>query len=454
MRKRLKPVIILLIFSLAIRGVSGQGQDNVRDHLMQEFQNYIKTTPWEEIYIHTDREVYISGEELWFNIYLIDRQSFKPSLHSRIAYVSLLDAENRPVFQKRVLIDNGFGPGQIILPDTLSSGMYTIFAYTNWMKNFLPSNCFRKDIKIYNAIHNNKFRMRLPSGKAAGTSADTKPRLNPAGAGIGLKIYDKPDVLEISVSADKKYGAGNGNLFYLVIQTHGNIDRISPETIVEEIKKITIPRNSLTAGINQVTIFDSKGEPVCESYAFNPAMEKQTAAIKTGSSFKEREKITLDIDPGDSLAGAVTSSNFSISVAPETSINDGSGVDNYLIFGTEFGPLPSDMPGYGNISEIPYEALDTVLENVRSNWINWKTILSDTLHQFIYGMEKEDHLLSGKLLNNDGSSSDSSEIVLLFMPGRKAGFQYAKTDTEGNFIFNIHIDEENKDLIFMPDNAG
>ena len=444
----------MLVFSLAIRGVCGQEQDNVRDYLRQEFQNYLEKTPWEEIYIHTDREEYISGEELWFNIYLIDRQSFKPSLNSRIAYFGLLDTENRPVLQKRILIDNGFGPGQMHLPDTLSSGIYTIVAYTNWMKNFLPSNCFRKDIKIYNAINNNKFKVRLPSVKTAGKEMVTRPGLNPAGAGITLKINDKPDVLEISVSADTKYRTGNGDLFYLVIQTHGNIDRISPETITEENTKIAIPKKSLTGGINQVTIFDSKGEPVCERYAFNPGMEHQTIAILTDSVYREREKITLDIDPGDSFAGAVNSVNFSISVAPETSINDGAGLDNYLIFGTEFSPLVSNLSASRKIGEIPAEALDTILMNVRSNWIDWKRILSDTLHHFKYGMEKEDHFLSGELLTSDGSSSDSSEIVLLFMPGRKAGFQYAKTDNEGNFTFNIHIDEEKKDFIIMPDDTG
>jgi hypothetical protein len=322
------------------------------------------------------------------------------------------------------------------------------------MKNFLPSNCFRKDIKIYNAINNNKFKVRLPSDKAAGKGMVTRPGLNPAGAGITLKINDhKPDVLEISVSADKKYRTGNGNLFYLVIQTRGKIDRISPETITEEITKIAIPKKSLTAGINQVTIFDSKGEPVGERYAYNPGMENQTVAIQTGSIYGGREKITLDIDPGDSLTGAGNSAKFSISVAPEASINEGAALDNYLIFGTEFGPLVSNLSASRKIGDIPAEALDTILLNVRSNWINWKTILSDTLYHFNYGMEKEDHFLSGKLLTSDGSSSDSSEIVLLFMPARKAGFQYAKTDNKGNFTFNIHIDEENKDLIFMPDDA-
>jgi hypothetical protein len=44
--------------------------------------------------------------------------------------------------------------------------------------------------------------------------------------------------------------------------------------------------------------------------------------------------------------------------------------------------------------------------------------------------------------------------VILSTPGKQAGFRYAKTDKEGNFSFSIHIDEELKDLIIMPEDAN
>ena len=103
----------------------------------------------------------MAGEEVWFNAYLIDRQSNYLSINSRIAYVELLNADNRPVVQKRILIENGFGPGQITLPDTLSTGSYSMRAYTNWMKNFLTFNCFVKDINIYNAASDNTHRWQV-----------------------------------------------------------------------------------------------------------------------------------------------------------------------------------------------------------------------------------------------------------------------------------------------------
>jgi hypothetical protein len=109
------------------------------------------------MYVHTDREEYIAGEDLWFKLYLIDRQTLMPSDESKIAYIEILNPENRPVIQKRIRLNGGSGTGHTILPDTLSSGRYIIRAYTNWMKNFMPFNCFSKTLVINNALGNRRF---------------------------------------------------------------------------------------------------------------------------------------------------------------------------------------------------------------------------------------------------------------------------------------------------------
>ena len=153
MIKKLKTAIILLLNLLMLQSVCSQVPGNITDSLAKRFLRYCKAVPREEIFALTDRTEYIAGEDLWFNLFAIDRQSFKPSSGSKIAYVELLNSENRPVLQKRILIEKGTGPGQFVLPDTLSTGIYTLRSYTNWMKNFLPDNCFTKKIKIYNTLN-------------------------------------------------------------------------------------------------------------------------------------------------------------------------------------------------------------------------------------------------------------------------------------------------------------
>jgi hypothetical protein len=160
MKIKLKPAVLIVMSILIMNNLSGQVQKDMTAYLKQKFLSYCQAVPREEVFLHTDREEYVSGEEMWFNAYVIDRQSSKVSLNSRIVYFELLNSVNRPVIQKRVLTDNGFGAGQIVLPDTLSSGTYTIRAYTNWMKNFLPYNCYMKNISVFNTLNASTFRIK------------------------------------------------------------------------------------------------------------------------------------------------------------------------------------------------------------------------------------------------------------------------------------------------------
>jgi hypothetical protein len=422
------------------------------DYIRQKFLNYTTSVPREEIYVHSDRDEYISGEDLWFNIYLIDRQSFKPSSGSKIAYFELLNPENRPIVQKRILLEGGFGPGQIVLPDTLSSGIYTIRAYTNWMKNFLPVNCFTKDIHIYNVFSSRSFKEKINSGmkNSEGESVDYYHAVS--NAGLTLRANNlKPDILEIDVVTDEKYRTENKDQFYLFIQTHGNINYVSSEGTTDGYTKIFINKNQLPAGINQITVFNAKGQPVGERFIYTPAKQDPVVTIQSADSSGLRDKISLDFAFPDAKLNKLNSSNLSISVVAETNNQSFPDINDYMIFGTEFGLLPGDVFKGIKVSKIAPEIVDNLLQSAKSNWLDWNAILSGEPPVYKYKIETEDYYLSGKLLTGGLKEKDSDRYVLLSHPGKIADFQYAITDREGNFSFKIKIDDKVNDLIIQPD---
>jgi hypothetical protein len=454
MTKKLKPAIFFPVFFLLLQGTYGQTQMNVTDYLSQRFLKYCESVPREEIYVHSDREEYVAGEDLWFNVYLIDRQKLKPSLNSKIVYFELLNPENLPVAQKRIWIDEGSGPGQIVLPDTLSTGTYTIRAYTSWMKNFLPYNCFMKDIKVYNSFSTKAFKGKLSSVNIQDGETGTQINRGTDEGGLTLKVNNlKPDILEIFVDADENYSNKNSNILYLFIQTHGNINHVSTEKITEKNSKINIPKTLLTAGINQITLFDSKGQPVCERFIYTPVKEKQILTLHSIDSCNIRSKISLEIDLGNELSTSLNTANLSMSVVPGISDPEIVDLNDYQVFGSEFGLIPWRTLKGRKISELPPEVMDSLLLTVKSNWIIWGKILSEDLPLFKYPVEKDDHYLLGKLLTSDQQAADSDEYLLLSTPGKVAVFQYARTDNKGNFSFKIHIDEGLKDLIIQPDDV-
>ena len=120
-----------------------------------------------QVYLHIDRDKYIAGEDVWFSIYSTDPETGKLSSESAIAYIELLNPWSSPVIQKRFPLSGGRGNGVFLLPDSLSSGTYTIRAYTNWMKDFLPGNCFMHDIDIFNPFKGTGFRRKTSSSGSA-----------------------------------------------------------------------------------------------------------------------------------------------------------------------------------------------------------------------------------------------------------------------------------------------
>jgi hypothetical protein len=114
------------------------------------FNQYRSQYVQEKLYVHTDKYSYISGEICWFRIYCVDALYNMPASLSKIAYVEILDKNNRPVLQEKISLKPGEAGGSMVIPVSIPSGTYKFRAYTNWMKNFGPEYFFEKAIRIIN----------------------------------------------------------------------------------------------------------------------------------------------------------------------------------------------------------------------------------------------------------------------------------------------------------------
>jgi hypothetical protein len=165
-----------------------------------------------------------------------------------------------------------------------------------------------------------------------------------------------------------------------------------------------------------------------------------------------RDKITFQL--GDGVKNGVKSitSNFSISVSPRIDGSEPLGIEEYMIFGSEFDGF-NILTNRNFINNLKDDTFEAMPDDIISNWIDWRQILSDDRPEFRYLPEREDHFIGGRLLTDNQLTSGSSEFLLMCSRG-EAAFQYARTDSEGNFNFKIRIDEELKDLVIMPDSSG
>jgi hypothetical protein len=529
MIKSIKPVTFIMALFCLCSGTSGQVQTNELNVIAEKFLQYCETVPREEIFVQSDREEYIAGEEFWFNIFLIDRQSSKPSDRSKIVYIELLNPENTPVVQKRIKIESGNGPGQFTLPDTLTTGNYTIRAYTNFMKNSLPDNCFMKNIAIYNYNNPKSYKAKLlfekrlsrkinieyfPEGGTLinGGPAKLAVRVSdqygrgikyygkvqneigdsitsfstdkygigafeiipergkqlmvfvnnnneqyysylpePSESGIMLKVNSQStDDLEITVISDNNYRMVNGSTIQLVVQTYGTINYMISKELTGSNMKFTIPKSKLTSGINQITLFDSKSQPVCERFIYTPEKNNNQIAIDSPDSSSTRNKIILEIELNKELVSSLNKTNLSISVTPKTNNHNTTDINDYMILGSEFVNLPWVGNSKAKLTDLPADILDNLLISVKSNWIDWEKILSGKTDDVKYKIEEEYHYLYGTVENRNASDSNVDQYLYLSVPGKNAVFQSAKTDMDGAFSFYLDIDEWPKDLFIQP----
>lgn len=122
------------------------------DSVISRFNSYTKKNLQEKIYIHTDKDLYLPGEIIWFKVYEVGAAKNTPIDFSEIVYTEILDQDNTPVLQAKIAIEKGSGSGSFQLPADLISGTYRIRSYTNWMKNFNPDYFFEKPLYIVNTL--------------------------------------------------------------------------------------------------------------------------------------------------------------------------------------------------------------------------------------------------------------------------------------------------------------
>ena len=124
----------------------------VADELQNKMAAFSQNNPREKIYVHTDKTFYVPGEIIWFKTYVVDGRFHKPIDLSKVAYVELLDKNNTPVLQAKIVLQKGSGKGSFLIPVSVTSGNFRLRAYTHWMRNSDAGFFFEKSVTVINTL--------------------------------------------------------------------------------------------------------------------------------------------------------------------------------------------------------------------------------------------------------------------------------------------------------------
>lgn len=125
MKSKIQCLLIVTCFCSFVRG---QQVDESRGSLL----------PSEKIHIHTDKDLYLPGETIWFKVYLM--AGYLPdSIHTNL-YTDLVD-QNGTILQHKILpVADATTNGSFVLKDSLSMATFFIRAYTENMDADLVYN--------------------------------------------------------------------------------------------------------------------------------------------------------------------------------------------------------------------------------------------------------------------------------------------------------------------------
>ncbi len=247
---------VFLLSFISVNDSPPENEEVIENRLGTFLDQY---TP-QKVYLHLDKSSYSPGERIWFRAYLLDALHHIPDTAEQNLIVEVINSFGQRVMTRLLLSDDGTAHGDFPVADTLPQGLYTVRAYTDWMRNFGSQYFMSREINIWNPGYSSEVR------------AETKS----AGKRLRKKSRRK------SKKIDVQFLPEGGNMLA------GFTNRIAFKAI-----------NELGLGIDirgQVT--DRKGRMVAEfesdhlgmgSFRFKPAGNMKYKAVVTTPDGKERK---------------------------------------------------------------------------------------------------------------------------------------------------------------------
>lgn len=215
----------LLIFSFTVHAQNAIKNIITADSAIAKFRN---DYPQEKIFLQSDKSQYLAGETVWMKAWC--SADAMPTYLSRLLYIDIVNSTGKVVLKKMYRLDAaGSTPADLDLPKELTSGNYSINAYTLWMQNF-PEFIYRKNIYIYNVDY---FKTVKPKASKAILLVNFFPEGGDLIAGTKNRIaFKATDANGFPVDIKGSITDNAGNKIADLITEHDGLGSFEIETVL------------------------------------------------------------------------------------------------------------------------------------------------------------------------------------------------------------------------------
>lgn len=162
----------------------------------------------ERIILKTDRRVYIAGENLLYNLYLVDTRKNQIANYPSVGYVMISNTKGEILGKSQVKINQGKATGAIYLSDTLQSGYYQVVAYTNFMRNGSPEQYSKHQVLIANRFDKDFFGLLAQQSNdsiaEAQSVTEQEGRKMPVGILMDKTTFGKREKVSFKITVQEK----------------------------------------------------------------------------------------------------------------------------------------------------------------------------------------------------------------------------------------------------------
>ncbi|MFD2719255.1 carboxypeptidase regulatory-like domain-containing protein [Hymenobacter monticola] len=124
--------------------------DDFGQRLAQQLRRFYALTSPEKVYLQLDRDAYAAGETIWCKGYVTGAAPLLADSLSQVLYVDVVGPDQKLLLHHALAVQDGGAPGSLLLPPNLPEGLYTLRAYTSWMRN-TPDYIFSRVVPVVGA---------------------------------------------------------------------------------------------------------------------------------------------------------------------------------------------------------------------------------------------------------------------------------------------------------------
>lgn len=146
--------LIFFTLQLVSTNIYAQNSNTLIDSIQARINRQLETYPQEKIYVHNDKPLYVTGENIWFRIHLVNALSHRHNTTSLYVYGELIDPIGNVVDSVKIIRRNGIYTGHFKIDEELADAVYTMSFYTKYMKNLGEDYFFKRNIIVGGGLSN------------------------------------------------------------------------------------------------------------------------------------------------------------------------------------------------------------------------------------------------------------------------------------------------------------